>query len=109
MDEEQVSRLVQAIREHPMMPKPRTEIHMPQELQRASLTTVLVDANNGVTRAIRVQTLSPEFSRRLAAAVRRQAAANFDQAEFDDQLNRLYQCQTKALIARADYKTKGGF
>ena len=50
--------------------------------KRAFLTTILVDAGTGITRAIRATTLSPDFSGMLYTAIRGQYAAKFDQEAY---------------------------
>lgn len=73
------------------------------------LSVTLVEATNGIIRALRVVSMSPHFSRKLHDAIRAQAARPFDQATYDAELARCYQRypDSQALLAGA-VRTHGG-
>lgn len=54
------------------------------------LTTILVDASNGIVKAIRVQSLSNNFSQTLHRLIREQAAKPFPGHEAYDQIIAVY-------------------
>lgn len=74
---------------------PEAERVLPPETrgeERALLSVVLVDAETGIIRALRVVTLSPTFTRLLHDAIREQAARPWPgDALYDAQLAALYQ------------------
>jgi hypothetical protein len=78
--------------------------------ERILLKIILVEAANGIVKAIRVTTLSPEFTKKLHEAIRRQATGEpFSRAEFVARSLSVYENKTPAeLAARAIVKTKGG-
>jgi hypothetical protein len=78
--------------------------------ERILLKIILVEAANGIVKAIRVTTFSPEFTEKLHDAIRRQATGEeFSRAEFVARSLAIYGKQTPAdLAARAIVKTKGG-
>ena len=55
------------------------------------LTIVLVEGYDGIVRAVRPVTLSPDFSLALHTAIRAQAGRFFDQGEYERQADRLHQ------------------
>lgn len=68
----------------------------------ALLTIVLTDATSGIVQAIRAVGLGTEFTNKLHKAIREQAERSFDQARYDDQLNRLFvKYPTHMLLTRA--------
>jgi len=81
-----------------------------EEEKRAMLQVVLVDAATGIVRAIRMVSLSPEFTRALHAAIREQASAPWDSGAYDRALDELYQTHpsTDALVAAAAARSSGG-
>lgn len=78
--------------------------------QGALLTTMLIDAGTGIIQAIRAIGLGTDFSNTLHAAIREQAARPFDQARYDDQLNRTYAryATTELLLSRAQVRYRAG-
>ncbi len=78
--------------------------------ERILLKIILIEAANGIVKAIRVTTLSPEFTEKLHEAIRQQATgAEFSRAEFVARSLAIYKNQTPAALAsRAVVKTKGG-
>lgn len=78
---------------------------------RALLTTILVDAADGIVKALRVLTLSPGFTRQLHDAIRKQAAAGWPGSEeYDRQWQHIYRTHTSPQIATklALVRCKGG-
>lgn len=71
--------------------------------QRATLQVVLVDADTGLIRALRLLSFTPAFSRALHGAIMRQAESSFDPAVFDATLASLYAQYptTEALLPHA--------
>jgi hypothetical protein len=84
----------------------------PQEnpAERILLKIILIEAGSGIVKAIRVTTLSPEFTEKLHEAIRRQASGEeFSRAEFVARSLAIYANQTPAaLAANAIVKCKGG-
>ena len=77
--------------------------------QRVALNVVLVSANDGIVRALRLVSFSPEFSQRLHAAILAQAALSFDQAAYDAHLARIYKLNSSTgLAGRAVVRCRGG-
>jgi hypothetical protein len=74
------------------------------------LKIILVEAANGIVKAIRVTTLSPAFTEKLHDAIRRQAKGEpFSRDEFVNRSLQIYQKFTPAdFAANAVVKTKGG-
>lgn len=80
-----------------------------QELERATITVLLVEAASGILQAIRMLTFSPHFTRQLHAAIERQAEAPWDPAEFDRVLDATYaRLSTAEMVRGAVAKTRGG-
>ena len=77
---------------------------------RILLKIILVEAATGNVKAIRVTTLSPEFTEKLHEAIRRQATGEeFSRAEFVARSLAIYKNQSPAALAlKAVVKTKGG-
>ncbi len=77
---------------------------------RALLSVVLVDAANNTARALRVLTLSPEFTRALHDAIRAQAASPRQPALYDAQLKSAYRhCPaTKQMLPACRARCAGG-
>jgi hypothetical protein len=81
----------------------------PQELERAAIAVILVDAGNGIVRAIRGLSFSPHFTRELHRAIREQAAAPWVNSEFDRTLSATSAALTSEEMARQALATcKGG-
>lgn len=78
--------------------------------ERILLKIILVEASNGIVRAIRVTTFSPEFTERLHRAIRGQATAEeLSRAEFVARSLKIYEKYSPAeLAAKAIGKTIGG-
>ena len=79
--------------------------------QRLLLQVILVDAASAKALALRYVTLSPEFTRALAAAVQAQSVAKWEGRDaYDRQLQAAYSryAQTADLLAAATVRTKGG-
>ena len=57
---------------------------------RALLTVILVDADSGIIRAMRVVSLSPSFTSRLNQAIVEQSQKPFNSVSYDRQLTELY-------------------
>lgn len=76
---------------------------------QAVLTTILVDANTGIVRAIRVVTLGSEFTRALHSAIRAQAASPWNAHAYDAALDRLTRSRSSDELAEgARFQTVGG-
>jgi hypothetical protein len=77
---------------------------------RALLTVVLVDADRNLVRALRALTLSPEFTRTLHAAIRRQAARVWTAEAYDAELRRAYARwpTSEAMLPAATVRCIGG-
>ena len=66
------------------------------------LTIILVEGYDGIVRAVRPVTLSPDFSLALHTAIRAQAGRFFDQGEYERQADRLHQqWRAEELVDRA--------
>lgn len=78
--------------------------------ERALLTVVLVDAADGLVRALRTVTWSPAFTAAVHAALRDQAARPWSEALYDANRTLLYARypSTEALLAVAPTRTRGG-
>jgi hypothetical protein len=78
--------------------------------ERILLKIILVEASTGIVKAIRVTTLSPEFTEKLHEAIRNQATGEeFPRAEFVARSLAIYKNQTPfELAAKAIVKTRGG-
>lgn len=79
--------------------------------RRDLLHVLLVDAADGLIRAIRVVTLSPSFTAVLRGSIREQAARPWPgDAAYDRQLQALYQRfpQTAEMLPLATARTPGG-
>jgi hypothetical protein len=70
----------------------------------------IAEASNGIVKAIRVTTLSPDFTEKLHDAIREQAAGEeLSRAEFVKRSLKVYENRTPSdLAAKAIVKTKGG-
>lgn len=76
---------------------------------RAALTVALVDATTGVLEALRIVTLSHDFTIALHGAIRAQAALPRDDAAFNRALDAYYASGDSELLARrTKIRTKGG-
>lgn len=80
------------------------------QAERILLKIILVEAGNGIVKAIRVTTFSPEFTEKLHEAIRQQAAGEeFSRDEFVARSLAIYEKQSPAMLAaNAIVKTKGG-
>ena len=68
-----------------------------------SLSIFLVDASNGILKAMRYVGLSTDFSRRLQKAIERQKTAEFDRNAYDAKLRQIYaNYSTDDLVQKAD-------
>lgn len=78
--------------------------------ERILLKIILVEAATGIVKAIRVTTLSPEFTEKLHDAIRQQANGEpFSRNEFVNRSLQIYKKFTPfELAASAIVKTKGG-
>lgn len=78
--------------------------------ERILLKIILVEAGSGIVKAIRVTTLSPQFTEKLHEAIRRQAMSEpFSRDEFVTRSLSIYETKTPAdLAAESIVKTKGG-
>jgi hypothetical protein len=78
--------------------------------ERILLKIILIEAATGIVKAIRVTTLSPEFTEKLHNAIRQQATSEeFSRAEFVARSLAIYQkCSPAEFAAKAIIKTKGG-
>ncbi len=78
--------------------------------ERILLKIILVEAVTGIVKAIRVTTLSPDFTEKLHNAIREQATGEpFSRSEFVARSLAVYKNTTPAeLAANAIAKTKGG-
>jgi hypothetical protein len=87
------------------IPTPRTN-----PATRILLKIILVEAATGIVKAIRVTTLSPDFTEKLHDAIREQAMGKpFSREEFVGRSLQIYQKFTPAEFAmNAIVKTKGG-
>jgi hypothetical protein len=76
---------------------------------RVPLFVVLVNAIGGLIEAQKVVTLSPEFTRRLFAAIRTQASRPYDPAVYDRSLKSLYSKYTSyQLVEASAVRCNGG-
>lgn len=82
---------------------------LPAENERVLLTTLLIDAETGLLKAIRVVSLSPKFTRKLHQAILDQAARPFPD-DYDRQAEATYRRYTSARLAsdRAIVRCIGG-
>ena len=72
----------------------------PEPDARAIVSVVLVDAADGIVKALRVVSFSPAFTRHLHAAIRKQAAAGWPGSEeYDRQWQHIYRTHTSPQIA----------
>lgn len=78
--------------------------------ERILLKIILIEAANGIVKAIRVTTLSPVFTEKLHTAIRKQATGEeFSRDEFVARSLAVYKNKTPSeLAANAIVKTKGG-
>lgn len=73
--------------------------------ERQLLQIILVSAETGIIRALRVVTFTETFSRRLHQAIRDQLAAPFDQVAYDRKLAAIYRRgSSKQLYAQASVR-----
>ncbi len=90
----------------------RTLPKAPEEMtpqERQTVTTFLINADNGILLAIRQTSFSPSFTQALHQAIREQAANPFDQVVFDRKLRMLYsQHDSRGLLHLAIARCKGG-
>ena len=68
---------------------------------RTLIRVFLVSADDGVVRALRAMTWSPEFTRAMHRAIRRQSAQPWDRLAYDRTLNAIYaQHRSSASLAK---------
>jgi hypothetical protein len=93
---------------------PAAERKLPDVLRsdatRAVLQVILVDASTGIVRALRLVSLSPEFTLELHSAIVAQAAQPADPAAHDRAIEAAYRRfpDTKAMVAAARATCVGG-
>ena len=76
---------------------------------RALITTLLIDAETGILKVIRALSFSPDFTRRLHAAIREQAAQPFNAQHHERNAAAVMaRLQTTDLLKRAVAKCRGG-
>jgi hypothetical protein len=75
---------------------------------RALLTIVLIEAINGVVKALRAVTFSPEFTRALHRAIADQAGRAYDPAEEERVRNRFLRLSSEQLWNRCSIHCRGG-
>jgi hypothetical protein len=68
---------------------------------RVKLYITLVNAMGGLVEALRITSLSPEFTRALFAAIRRQAAAPYERVAYEWSLQVLFSKYTSEQLASA--------
>jgi len=96
-----------------MVPSDQRTLPAPTQLAEphAILQVVLVDADTGVVRALRVTTFSPSFTAALHLAIRAQHEAGWPgQDAYDRALDEVYRRypQSASLLATATARTEGG-
>lgn len=72
---------------------PESERDLPPALaasEKMLLTVVLVEASNGIVKALRLVSMPHDFSLKLNAAIRKQADMPFDQKQYDQHLASIY-------------------
>jgi hypothetical protein len=79
-----------------------------EPVQRALLHAVLIDANNGIIRAMRAMSLSPSFTAALHRAIRAQAAIPWEPRAYDATLALLQRRTSAELAEGAEVKCRGG-
>jgi hypothetical protein len=91
-----------------MVPEDRQQWpELPEGEQRALLTITLVSTETGIIEALRGVTMSPEMTRELHNAIRRQAEAQWSQ--YDSKLKTTYARYTsRQLLERAVCQCRGG-
>ena len=79
------------------------------EGEAVELTVVLVEGSDGIVRAVRSVTLTPDFSLALHIAIRDQAAHSFDEEEYERQADTLHQqWRSGRLVDRACARWSSG-
>ncbi len=78
---------------------PEHERTLPPAEDQAIFRTVLVDAETGIVRSLRVQLLPAGFTGALHAAIREQAAAPWDRAAYDAAVDRLLATHSSEQVA----------
>lgn len=76
--------------------------------ERATVQTILVDANTGIVQALRLLSLTPAFTAGLHRAIRAQAQIPWVARSFDSTLQQLYTASSKELAEQADLRCRGG-
>ena len=72
---------------------------LPKEGEGLALTLILVDAHSGEIKSIRLMGLSTKFSQRLFGAAMEQRVKEFNQKEYDEKINSIYQkYDTNAIV-----------
>ena len=75
---------------------------------RALIEIMLISCETGIIRAMRQVTFSPEFTRAVHKSIWEQAHAAYDPVAYDRTLHGLFRSTTEQLLARAQYRSKGG-
>jgi len=89
----------------------REQPEMPANVEtRALLSIVLVDADHNIVQALRAVTFSPEFTRKLHAAIRHQAGRPWNRAVYDRELREAYKRwpTTESMLRAEIARTLGG-
>lgn len=76
--------------------------------KRATIAITLVDLHSRLVRALRLVSVSPDFTRALHGAIRAQAAQSWSEAAYDADLARVFSSPTDALVSRAVARSVGG-
>lgn len=77
-----------------------TKLTFPAENQGLKLTLIFVDAVTGEIKSIRLMGLSNGFTRKFFGLVMEQKTKNFDIAEYDNSLRRIYSAYTTNKIVK---------
>jgi hypothetical protein len=88
----------------------QTPVPVLEETSRLLLHLLLVDANTGVIKVIRVVTLSADFSHKLVAAIAAQKERPFNSDSYDAQIEKMYRQypESKSMLKLATARTVGG-
>jgi hypothetical protein len=85
---------------HLVPPEQRTVPARTSAGQMALLHIVLVDASSGITRALRVISMPPDFTQVLHKAIQEQAKLPFTRSAYNGELEALYQRYPSADLAK---------
>ena len=84
----------------PHLSRNLTRFTLPQEGQGLSLTLILVDAVSGKIEHIRLLGLSEKFTKKLFGAIMKQKMKEFDETEYNMNLNRIYSSYSTPQIVK---------